>query len=89
MVQRLSTTQWRVCDRRWSNQDARCLLGFIEKKGDRFELMELGHGFHWLTFASLAEAAEHFVGQASGAAPEGNPLVGLQSSADAREVGHG
>jgi hypothetical protein len=56
----LSATQWRVCDTRWSEHDARSLLGFIEKKDDIFEAMQLDHGFEWFTFDTLTEATAHF-----------------------------
>jgi hypothetical protein len=60
VVERLSVTQWRVCDMRWFDHDARGLRGYIEKKGDIFEAMQLGRGFEWFSFPSLEEATTHF-----------------------------
>lgn len=45
---------------RWVDHDARGLRGYIEKKGDIFEAMQLGRGFEWFSFASLEEATAHF-----------------------------
>jgi hypothetical protein len=57
----LSDTQWRVCDSRWSEYDARSLVGFIEKRDELFEVMQLDHGFERFTFTTLVEAIAHFV----------------------------
>jgi len=60
-IQSLSGSQWRVCDRRWSQDDARNLLGFIEKTANGlFEVIHLGDGFQRFSYASLAEATAHF-----------------------------
>lgn len=67
-IQPLSAGEWRVCDRRLSDHDAHSLLGFIEKVGDRFEVMHLARGFQWFQFASLAEAVRHFTGEEPDAA---------------------
>jgi hypothetical protein len=60
VVQPVGDSGWRVRDRRISDLDARSLLGYIEKKGRRFELMQLDPGFAWFFYDSLAEAAAHF-----------------------------
>lgn len=60
VVQSISDTEWRVSDRRIPPDDARSLLGYIEQKGRRFELMQLAPGFAWFSYASLAEATDHF-----------------------------
>lgn len=60
VVQPLSASQWRVCDRRLPDHDARSLLGFIEMKGGQYEVMELVHGFQWFYFGSLRAATDHF-----------------------------
>ena len=52
----ISATQWRVSDPTLSQNDARSLLGFIERKGTQFEVMKLSRGFEWFTCDSLAEA---------------------------------
>ena len=59
-VQRLSASQWRMCDTRWPEHDARSLLGFIELTGGRFEVVQVDRGFECFSFASLAEATAHF-----------------------------
>ena len=38
LVQPLSISHWRVSDRRYSEDDASSLLGFIQEKDDTFEL---------------------------------------------------
>ncbi len=60
VVEPLSLSQWRVSDRRYPEHDPSSLLGFIEQKGDAFELTQLEHGFQWFYFSSLAEAVVHF-----------------------------
>jgi hypothetical protein len=60
LVQPLSSSQWRVSDRRYPEDDASSLLGFIEEKDDTFELTQLEHGFQWFYFSCLAEALAHF-----------------------------
>jgi hypothetical protein len=60
LVQPLSRSQWRVSDRRYPENDASSLLGFIEEKDDTFELTQLEHGFQWFYFSCLAEAIAHF-----------------------------
>lgn len=60
LVQPLSISHWRVSDRRYSEDDASSLLGFIEEKDDTFELTQLKHGFQWIYFSCLAEALAHF-----------------------------
>lgn len=74
-IQSLSASQWRVCDSRWPEHDARSLLGFIEKKDDLFEVMELDHGFAWFSFASLAQATDHFAHAKPTAAPNGENIL--------------
>lgn len=64
-VQPLSRDQWRLRDRRISRDDARGLLGFVdkiqpaEKTSTVFELMTFSDGFEWFSFASLQEAVAH------------------------------
>lgn len=60
-VQALSSEAWRVRDLRFAEHDARALIGFIEKKEDVFEVMQLGGGFQWFTYPSLSDAIAHFV----------------------------
>jgi len=59
-VQPMSGSQWRVCDRRWPEHDARSLLGFIERKHNLFEAVQIDHGLERFSFLSLMEATAHF-----------------------------
>ncbi len=61
LVHPLSATEWRISNSRLSPEDAFSLLGFIEKKGDYFEAMQLGRGFEWFSFSSLQDAINHFL----------------------------
>jgi hypothetical protein len=56
----LSASQWRVCDTRWSEHDARSLLGFIEKRAENFDVIQVYSGLKRLSFGSLAEATRYF-----------------------------
>lgn len=60
VVQPIAGSGWRICDGRISEDDAQCLLGYVEKKGDRFELMQLAPGFAWFSYGSLTETVTHF-----------------------------
>lgn len=62
----LSGSSWRVCDNRLTDDNVRRLLGFIESKGDRFEVTQLDHGFVWFSFDSLSEAVAQFTRERSG-----------------------
>lgn len=59
-VHPLSGSRWRVCDIRLPEDDVCRLLGFIERKGERFEVTQLDHGFVWSTFDSFSEAVAQF-----------------------------
>jgi hypothetical protein len=59
-VQTLSPAAWRVRDTRFSEHDARALIGFVERKGEVYEVMQLGSGFQWFRYPSLAQAVMHF-----------------------------
>ncbi|HEY5222421.1 MAG TPA: hypothetical protein VIJ18_05135 [Microbacteriaceae bacterium] len=76
VIEPFSDTQWRACDIRWSEHDARSLLGFIEKKGnDLFEVMQLDHGFEWFSFATLEAATAHFTTMNPGATPNSENVL--------------
>ncbi|WP_349904822.1 hypothetical protein [Parafrigoribacterium humi] len=83
VIESLSATQWRICDTRWPEHDARSVLGFIEKKDeDLFEVMQLSDGFEWFSFASLRAAAAHFTqAQSSAPATSENVLSRLRAHA--------
>ena len=65
---------WRVCDRRMDPSDARRVLGFVEERHNRFELLRLGGAatgrdrFDCLD-AALADLGAGLV--AGGASPRG------------------
>lgn len=61
VVQSLSATQWRIRDNRWPENDARSLVGFIEKRGEKFEVAQLDQGSEWFWVESLVEATAHFI----------------------------
>jgi hypothetical protein len=61
VTEALSPSAWRVRDCRFPEQDGCALIGFIEKKDDGYEVMQLGNGFQWFTYPSFAEAVAHFV----------------------------
>lgn len=75
-VQPLSSDQWRLYDKRLPDDDARGLLGFIERTerteeaGEVFELLTLSDGFEFFSFATLQEAVTHAARYASEAAGE-------------------
>lgn len=49
---------WRVCDSRASRGEGR-FLGFLEAKGDAFELMQVADDFVWTLFPTSAAALDH------------------------------
>lgn len=56
----LSSSQWKICDRRWPEHDARNLIGFVEKDEGLFEVVEVDRGLERFSFPTLAEATAHF-----------------------------
>jgi hypothetical protein len=59
---------WRVTDRRLPVHDPLRLLGYIERRGDVFEVMQLGAGFEWNEFPSLVAAVEYLCRTGAGVA---------------------
>ena len=55
----LSTTEWTVVDSQISSNEAASLIGFIEKVGDRFEVLEFGDPLKFLFFETMEAAAAH------------------------------
>ena len=49
---------WRVSDDRLPQGDPLRLLAYVEQRGDRFEVMQLGSGFEWHEFDSMDAAVE-------------------------------
>lgn len=59
VVRDVASSGWRVHDDRMPERDAHSVLGFIEKRDGRFEVMQLGSGFRWSTFDTMDEAVSH------------------------------
>lgn len=57
----LSDHQWRVCDSRIELNDGFSLIGFIEKNGDVYELMEFADPVVFSFFTSLMDAVSHLI----------------------------
>ncbi|MBC7590248.1 MAG: hypothetical protein H7226_04280 [Salinibacterium sp.] len=56
----ISMHEWRVCDRRFSERDARCVLGFIERRGFDYEATSILPSGSLETYGSLATATASF-----------------------------
>jgi hypothetical protein len=69
-LQWLGASAWKVSDGRLLDEDARSLLGFIEKRGESFELMQVGATFSWLVFGSLTEALWQVMRSGEGSADD-------------------
>ena len=61
-LEQLETSAWKVTDGRLAEDDPRALLGFIEKRGTQFELMQVGAEFSWSSFDSLEQALVYVTG---------------------------
>jgi hypothetical protein len=61
-LEQLEASAWKVTDGRLAEDDARALLGFIEKRGAQFELMQVGAEFSWSSFDSLEQALVYVIG---------------------------
>lgn len=55
-VTRVSEHGWRVSDVRRPAHDPLRLLAYVERRDDRFEVMQLGRGFELHDFDTLADA---------------------------------
>ena len=56
----ISVTEWRVCDRRFPEQDSRSILGFIERRGFRYEVTSVREPGSVTSYGSLASATSSF-----------------------------
>lgn len=61
-VDALSPSEWRVCDDRVPSDDARSLIGFIERNRGVYEVIEFADPLKFSFFLSLEAALSHFVG---------------------------
>ena len=68
-VTALSPTEWTVVDTSISSNEAASLIGFIEKVGDRFEVMEFGDPLKFLFFDTMEAATGHLSSRPVSAAP--------------------
>jgi hypothetical protein len=57
----LSPTEWRVRDNRIPEDNAASLMGFVDKAGDRYEVMEFGERVQFHTFNTFIGAVSHFI----------------------------
>ncbi len=57
----ISDHEWRVCDGRFGQSDARRMLGFIGKTRDVYELVHLQGEPHLESFESLKDALDALV----------------------------
>ncbi|WP_166878711.1 hypothetical protein [Salinibacterium sp. ZJ450] len=57
----LSATEWRIFDNRVSPDNALGLLGFVEEKRNRFEVLQIGRPGEITRYGTLSQALDHFV----------------------------
>jgi hypothetical protein len=72
-VDRLSASEWRVCDPRAASNDASSLIGFIGEHGGVFEVMRFADPIEF-TFAPSLDAAVAQLTDAAGFAAAGSGL---------------
>jgi hypothetical protein len=58
----ISDHEWRVCDGRFQQSDARRMLGYIDRTADAYELIRLSPGPRLQNFNSLKEALDALIG---------------------------
>lgn len=56
----LSTTEWRVSDRRHPRQSIDALLGFVARQGDYYYATRMHHPLEAAPFTSLDDVAHYF-----------------------------
>ncbi len=56
-----STREWRVCDSRFDSNDIRGLLGFVQRRGDLFEVVRVGNPHVRSWYSSLEETRAQFM----------------------------
>lgn len=61
VVEALFLGGWRISDRLIDAADPAHLLGFIERRDGRFEVMQIGIGFAWTSFDTMAQALDHLL----------------------------
>lgn len=61
VVEPLFLGGWRISDRLIDTADPAHLLGFIERRDGRFEVMQIGIGFAWTCFETMDLALDHLL----------------------------
>ena len=61
LVLAISATEWRVSDPRRRDDDALCLVGFVQQVGDVFETTQIGRPRERHYFHTLQHAVDHLV----------------------------
>ena len=59
----LSSTEWRVSDRRYPEQSIEALLGFVARHGDSFYATSMDHPAEAIPMSSLDTVARFFSGK--------------------------
>ncbi|MFF1879750.1 hypothetical protein [Leifsonia sp. NPDC058230] len=82
VVTPLSAGVWRVSDTRFAEDDAQSLVGFIELRESKVEVMLIGHGFTWSVFSTLSDAVVFMrtAGEVLSDARSHGPFAALYSS---------
>ena len=65
----VSKTEWTVVDTRISPNEAKSLVGFIQRVDDRFEVMEFGDPLKFYTAATMNAALAHLSRRTLSAVP--------------------
>jgi len=82
----LSSTEWRVTNRRVSVDDARSLVAFVEKVRGGYELMRFGDPIEFGRFASLDAVLTHLAGHPTSVAQVIAPRTPVAPTTDARVI---
>ena len=61
LVLAISNTEWRVSDPRRRDDDALCLIGFVQQVDDVFETTQIGRPRERHYFHTLQHAVDHLV----------------------------
>ncbi|MCU1481577.1 MAG: hypothetical protein JWQ19_2363 [Subtercola sp.] len=64
----LSDHEWRICDRRIPENNAECVLGYIDKTAGLYEVMKLSSTRNLLYYSDLEQAISSFTSQVKPAA---------------------
>jgi hypothetical protein len=56
----ISMNEWRVCDRRFDENDHRAVLGVIERRGSDYQATRVSEPSAYVCFGSLSSATHSF-----------------------------